>query len=87
MANKQGWRDFAVIIGRIKGLVNDIAQMNNDIERLLKDKQDIIDDPDRKDELKTILDINPDYSINWVATRIAKLEELKSYLEDNRFLS
>jgi len=86
MATKQGWRDFSVIISRIEMCVNEMQNLYNGINRLEKDKADIVDDASRLADVKKILDIHPDYSVTWVRQRITKLSELKTWLEDNRYL-
>jgi len=86
MASKEAWRDFSVIISRIEMCVNEIQALYNGISRLEKDKADIVDDADRLADLKKILDIHPDYSVTWARQRIAKLSELKTWLEDNGYL-
>jgi len=86
MATKQGWRDFKVIIPRIEQCVDEIHTLFTEINRLEKDKADIVDDADRLADVKKILDIHPDYSVNWVRQRITKLSELKTWLEDNGYL-
>jgi len=86
MATKRGWRDFSVIISRIEMCVNEVQNLYNGISRLEKDKADIIDDAGRLADVKKIFDIHPDYSVTWVRQRIAKLSELKTWLEENGYL-
>jgi len=86
MADKQGWRDFSVIISRIEMCTNEMQALYNGISRLEKDKAEIVDDTARLAEVKKILDIHPDYSVTWARQRIAKLSELKTWLDDNGYL-
>lgn len=86
MATKQGWKDFNTIISRMKICIDNILELSNQIQRLEKNKDDIIDDAVRLADIKEILDIHPDYSVNWVQQRITKLSELKTWLEDNNYL-
>jgi len=86
MATKRGWRDFSIIISRIEMCINEIQNLYNGVSRLEKDKADIVDDAVRLADVKKILDIHPDYSVNWVRQRITKLSELKTWLEDNGYL-
>lgn len=85
-ANKQAWRDFRIIIRSIEVTEGQIQQLYNYIEGVESEKAEIIDDVIRRDELIKILDIHPDYSVNWVQTRITKLAELKQWLEDNNYI-
>jgi len=86
MASHRGWRDFSIIISRIEMCVNEMQNLYNGISRLEKDKADIVDDAKRLADVKKILDIHPDYSVNWVRQRITKLSELKIWLKDNGYL-
>lgn len=86
MATKQGWTDFRVIVSRIEQCADEIHTLFTEINRLEKDKADIVDDAARLANVKEILDIHPSYSVNWVRQRITKLSELKTWLEDNGYL-
>ena len=86
MASKKAWRDFSIIISRIEMCVNEMQTLYSGINRLEKDKADIVDDADRLADVKKILDIHPDYSVTWVRQRITKLSALKTWLEDNEYL-
>ena len=85
-ANKQAWRDFRVIIGQIETSTTHIRQLYSGIISMESEKAEIIDDTVRRDELIKILDIHPDYSLQWVQTRLTKLAELRQYLEVNGYV-
>lgn len=86
MATKQGWQDFSIITSRIEQCADEIHTIFTEINRLEKDKTDIVDNADRLADVKKILDIHPDYSVTWVRQRITKLSVLKTWLEDNGYL-
>lgn len=85
-ANKQAWRDFRIIIRAIETTEGQIQQLHNYIVGIESEKAEIIDDTARRNELIKILDVHPDYSVQWVQTRITKLTELKQWLEDNGYI-
>jgi len=86
MATKRGWRYVSVISSKRGRHFNEMKTIYNGISRLEKDKADIVDNADRLADVKKILDIHPDYSVNWVRQRITKLSELKTWLKDNGYL-
>lgn len=86
MATKQAWGDFARLMGRIGGAITEIENIVHSIESIEKIKIEIVDDADRLAGIKEILDIHPDFSVNWVQARITKLSQLKTWLEDNGYL-
>jgi len=85
-ANKQAWRDFRVITGSLERAESDIQTLYHLIKGIQSEKAEIIDDVDRRNELIKILNVHPDYSVNWVQTRITKLTELKKWLIDNNYV-
>lgn len=85
-ANKQAWRDFRVIIGAIETTEGQIQQLYNYIVGIESEKVEIINDIARRDELIKILDVHPDYSLQWAQTRITKLTDLKQWLIDNGYI-
>lgn len=85
-ATKQAWDDFSRVIGHINGLQQGIENIHAQIELLEGLKVEIMDATARKNELVKILNIHPDYSVDWVKVRIDKLTKLKDYLEANNFI-
>jgi len=86
-ANKEAWRDFRVIIGALESGEMQIQQLYNTIVSIESEKAEIIDDVNRRNELIKILNIHPDYSVQWVQVRITKLTELKQWLIDNGYVN
>jgi len=87
MANEQSWQDFNRVIrefNRIQESIEDVARWAGNLQAI---KTEIFDDTDRKAELKKIVDIHPDYTITGVVATYQKLQTLKTYLEDNGYIT
>ena len=85
-ANKQAWRDFFVMTGSIEKVASDIQQLYNLMIHIESEKVNIVDNPQRLAELKKILDQHPDYSVQWMQTRLNKLKTLRQWLENNGYI-
>ena len=85
-ATKQAFEDFARIIGGGNRIFDDIKAIGRAIDEFTLIKQEIIDNPDRKAEVKKIIDLHPDYSITNVTNGYTKLMAFRSWLEDNNYL-
>lgn len=85
MANIQAWQDFNTVIKSLIIAVSGVGNLVDRIKSLETLKAKIIEDTVRRDELLKILDIHPDYSLQWVQARLTKLETLLQYLEDNGY--
>ena len=86
MSTKQSWQDFNRIIrefDRIQESIEDVSRWAGNLQAI---KTEIFDDADRKVELKTIIDIHPDYTITGVVAMYQKLQVLKTYLIDNGYV-
>jgi len=46
-----------------------------------------MDDTDRKTELKKIIDVHPDFTIESITVQYLKLMTLKTWLEDNGYIA
>lgn len=86
IANEQAWKDFDDIVNQISGIKQVIKNINTQIETLKGLKEEILDDPARKAELKKIIDIYPDYTITTLTAEYTKLMALKTWLESNTYL-
>jgi len=87
MANEQAWKDFRQITRMIDNVKSNIQGINNIINRLKHDKQEILDNTERKVEVKKIIDIHPLYTIPMLQTIFQKMTELQTFLSDNGYLS
>lgn len=85
-ADKQGWKDFYDIINQISGIKQVIRSFHAQIETLKGLKEEILDNPQRKAELKKIIDIYPGYTIASLSAEYTKLIALKTWLEQNTYL-
>lgn len=87
MSTKQSWQDFKRIVGefdRIQESIEDVSRWAGSLQSI---KTEIFDDTDRKAELKKIVDIHPDYTITGIVATYQKLQALKTYLEDNGYIT
>ncbi len=88
-ANKKAWKDFSTIIGDIIQANNDIKKLGENLKRLKEMKVEVLDDSERKAELKKILDQHFDDTMN-TTTKLknacAKLDALYLWLENNNYL-
>lgn len=86
MATRLAWADFGSFVGKLNRIKSDVSAIARDIENLAELKTEILDDSDRKAELKKIIDVHPDYSIVSLGSDYPKLITLKNYLEDNGYI-
>ena len=87
MANQLAWQDFNRVtreFDRIQESIEDVSRWAGNLQAI---KTEIFDDTDRKAELKKIIDIHPDYTIEDIVTTYQKLRTLKTYLEDNGYVT
>lgn len=88
MATKQAWEDFS-LVGKVNRIKSDIQEVGRNIESLKEMKVEIIDNSERKAELKKILDQHFDDTINTttkLTSACTKLFALHTWLEDNGYL-
>ena len=79
--NKLAWSDFGVITSKIEQCESLAAQPHKEIEGLKTEKEKIMDNTDRFNALKLIIDIHPDYTMPDLAARYNKLKNLMDYIE------
>ena len=88
-ANKQGWDDFRDIVGLVDQLGKDIQKLGQNVGRLKRMKEEALNDPVRKAEMKKVLDQHFDDKTN-ATTKLknacVKLEVLGTWLEENNYL-
>lgn len=85
-ANQQAWDDFGRFVGAINRAKSDVKEIFRNIGRIDEMKIEILDDQERSDELKKIIDQHPNHSITSLASDIVKLNSLRDWLETNTFL-
>ena len=87
MSNQQSWQDFNRVIrefARIQESIEDVSRWAGNLQAI---KAEIFDAAERKVELKKIIDIHPDYTITGVVAMYQKLQTLKTYLENNGYVT
>lgn len=88
-ANKQGWDDFDDLVDKTSQTKGDVRELAHKIKKLIAIKDEILNDPIRKAEMKKVLDQHHDKETN-TTTKLknicTKLETLLTFLEDNNYL-
>ena len=87
MADLTAWRNFRKIIRTINHIGKYIGRVAEGIDELKVIKEEVLDDPALRAELKKIIDIYPQVSIQGLADDYAKLKALKEWLEQNDYIS
>lgn len=83
MASMQAWNDFDRLIRLFETVGMSAGELDNVINRLKHDKAEILDRPDRKAELKKIIDIHPLYILTKLQEKYREAIDLQKYLVDN----
>ena len=86
MTDLIAWKNFRRIIGIVNQLKNSVKQITEGIDELKTMKEEILDDPALKAELKKVLDVYPNASIQSLTNDYAKFKTLKEWLEDNDYI-
>lgn len=86
MADLIAWKNFRKIIGIINQLNNSVKQIAEGIDELKAMKEEVLDDPGLRAELKKITDIYPHASIQDLADDYSKFKTLKVWLEQNDYI-
>ena len=86
MANETAWVHFREITGIIKRLENSIGQIARDIDRLRVMKEEILDNVKLKAELKKIIDVYPDATMESLIDDYTRFQALKDWLEENNYI-
>ena len=85
MANEIAWVHFREIIGIIDRLNNNTKQIARDIDRLRVMKEEILDNAELRAELKKIIDVYPDATMESLVDVYNRFQALKDWLEENNF--
>lgn len=86
MANETAWVHFREVIGCIKRLEDGVGQIVKDIDRLRVIKEEILDDVELRAELKKIIDIYPDASMESLIADYNRFVALRDWLEGNKYI-
>lgn len=86
MANETAWTHFREIIGVIKRLKDSISQFVKDIERLRVMKEEILDNAELRAELKKIVDVSHDTTMESLVADYTQFQALRDWLEENEYI-
>ena len=86
MANETAWVHFREIIGIINKLESNIGQIAKDINRLKVMKEEILDNTELKAELKKIIDVYPNASMESIVADYQRFQSLRGWLEENKYI-
>jgi len=84
--NNQAWNDFKNLRNDIKAVKHQLSSTYERIRDLDEFANEILNDNDRKAELKKLIDQHPDYDLSDIQSRVQKLRALKQWLEDNDYV-
>lgn len=86
MANKQAWKDFEGITTMIKGCLAILDEYAGAVKNLELLKEEILEDPIRRDEVKKLFAEHDDYDVNGIVAFLNKASTLVEYLRINGYL-
>ena len=86
MADLTAWKNFRRITGVINQLENSVKQIAEGIDELKAMKEEILDDPVLKAELKKVIDVYPNASMTSLVADYNKFVALKNWLEQNGYI-
>lgn len=86
MANQTAWIHFREIMAVVSRLESNTKQIAKDIDRLREMKEEILDNPIFKAELKKIIDIYPDATMTSLIADYTKFQALRDWLEENNYI-
>lgn len=86
MVNETTWVHFREIIGKISRLNDSINQIARDIDKLKAMKETILDNAEFRANLKKIIDVYPDATIESLVDDYNRFQALKSWLEENKYI-
>ena len=85
MANEVAWQHFKEITGIIKRLKDNIRQIVSDIDRLRVMKEEVLDNAELRAELKKIVDVSHDTTMESLVADYQRFRALRDWLEENEF--
>ena len=86
MVNDTTWQHFHGIVNKIKRLEDGIKQVAKDFDELKSMKEEILDNTEFKAELKKIIDIYPDATMESIVEGYTKFQALRDWLEENKYI-
>lgn len=82
MATDQALADVKTIISINQGLSRLVANLKISFENLKEFKEEVLDDPERRAELKELIDVWPDWSMNKITTSHKEYKAIYDYLKE-----
>lgn len=86
MANETAWIHFREITGRINRLNGNIKQIARDIDKLKSIKEDILDNAELRAELKKIVDVSHDTTMESIIEDYQRFQALRDWLAENNYI-
>lgn len=84
---KQAFDDFGKFTNDFDNVQNQVVRVHSLIVEIEDLKSEILDDVDRKKAFKALIDLHPDYDLVEIQQIITKLGTLKTWLENNDFVT
>lgn len=78
---KQAWTDKNTIVSLNSNLEQSLANYNIFFEEFKKFKEEVMDDPERKADLKALIDLLPGWSMNKITTKYTAYKAIYDYLQ------
>ena len=86
VTEKQKWDDFNVLTNKIEGVQDNIQHVFNVIAQINDLEIEILNDPERKAEVKKLIDLHPEWAVTDITSYLTKLKNLAAYLEINELV-
>jgi len=80
------WMHFEQITSKVNRIKATIKQIAKDIDRLKGVKEAILDDPELRAELKKIIDVYPDATMESIIEDYNQFQALRNWLEENNYI-
>jgi len=86
MIDNTTWQHFEAIINKIRRLEASIKQIARDIDKLKAMKEEILDNTEFKAELKKIIDVYPDATMESLIADYQRFQDLRDWLVKNNYI-
>lgn len=80
MANEQAWIDMRTLISMDTNLNQQVANFKIFFEELKAFKEEVLDDPERKAELKKLIDEHPNWTMAKINNKYQEHKTIYDYL-------
>jgi len=86
MANETAWIQCKEITGIINRLNNNIRHIARDIDKLKSMKEDILDNAELRAELKKVIDVHYDATMESLVADYQRFQALRDWLAENNYI-